>query len=64
METEVKEVEQLIKKQYPQAKYIELEPDSRIVSKPGSYAIDDGLDKSLRKQEIETLNTFQKRFKK
>lgn len=112
VENEVKLIESLIRKSYPQAIYIELEPDSKIVSPVNkstrivtqassntqsfdrnqyqlnsvdntnaelfllneldttmesddmaTYAIDDATnDKSLRKQEIETLNKFQKIF--
>eukprot|EP01038_Epipyxis_sp_PR26KG_P011276 gene11276-15128_t len=66
VEQEVKELEADIRKQYPQALYIELEPDSKKSEqlKLQTYAIDDGKETSLKKIEIETINQFQRSFKR
>ena len=63
VEQEVKEVEEEIRRQYPQAMYIELEPDSKY---PGAatYAIDDCADQIvLKRMEIKTINAIQKTLK-
>jgi len=58
VEQEVKDVETQIRLSYPEAVFIELEPDSR---KQFSYAIDDSIkETSLRAVEIETINKYQK----
>jgi solute carrier family 30 (zinc transporter), member 9 len=60
VEQEVKDCESEIQRKYPEALYIELEPDSRL---PGSYAIDEGRDAPIRKIEIETINQLQADFR-
>ena len=60
VEREVKDVEAQIQRKYPEAMYIELEPDSR---KTNSSAIDDGRELHLKKIEIETLNQLEYSFR-
>jgi zinc transporter 9 len=52
VEREVREVEAEIRARYPEAMYIELEPDS----KEQSYAIDDMKETRLRRIENDTIN--------
>lgn len=60
VEQEVKEAEAQIRLKYPEALYIELEPDSR---KTSTSAIDDGREASLRRIEIETINQWETSFR-
>jgi len=57
VEQEVKDVEEQIRRKYPEALYIELEPDSK---KALTYAIDDGREASLKRIEIETIRQLLK----
>jgi len=58
VEREVKEIEAEIRKSYPQAAYIELEPDSNTSN---HFAIDQGSkEKRLRAVEVEALNKMLK----
>eukprot|EP01041_Mallomonas_annulata_P007353 gene7353-15010_t len=63
VEKEVKDAEEHIRSRYPEALYIELEPDSKKTNtsstSSSSYAVDDGKEDSLRKIEIETINQLQ-----
>ena len=61
VEREVKDAEAQVRKKFPEALYIELEPDSR---KTSSSALDDGREASLRKLEIETIKQLQSTFRK
>lgn len=54
-EREVRHIEDEIRKKYPMAQYIELEPMSKDADR---YAIDDGMEAQLRKVEIEALNRY------
>ena len=53
VEKEVREIEAEIREQYPMAAYIELEPDSKD---SGVFAIDQGKEGRLRRDEIAKLN--------
>lgn len=53
VEREVRNVEAEIRREYPGAQYIELEPMSKDYDR---FAIDDGLEASLKRIEIEALN--------
>ncbi|GFH56781.1 hypothetical protein CTEN210_13256 [Chaetoceros tenuissimus] len=55
VEREVRSIEAEIRKEYPGAQYIELEPMSKDSDR---YAIDDGLEASLKRIEIEALNRY------
>ena len=55
VEREVRHIEAEIRKEYPGAEYIELEPMSKDADR---YAIDDGLEASLKRIEIESLNRY------
>lgn len=55
VEQEVKDVELQIKAKYPNALFIELEPDGKKIN---SYAIDDGREIAEKKLEIDTINRF------
>lgn len=57
VEQEVKDIEAQIRAEFPEALYIELEPHSRKVR---SYAIDDGMEASSKRSEIESINLIQK----
>jgi zinc transporter 9 len=57
VEREVRNIEAEIRKEYPGAQYIELEPMSKDADR---FAIDDGLEASLRRIEIESLNRYLK----
>ena len=58
VEREVKEIEKEIREVYPQAAYIELEPDSTTSNQ---FAIDQGnKEKRLRAVEVEALNRMLK----
>lgn len=66
VEMEIRRLEEKIRYKYPEALYIELEPDG---GKSGGhkdymyYAIDDGRsEKSRLMDEIASLNEFEKRF--
>ena len=57
VEREVREAEEQVRHKYPEAMYIELEPDSK---KMGSYAIDEGRkNASFPKMEIDTIKQMQ-----
>jgi zinc transporter 9 len=56
VEQEVKDIETQIKRRYPLAAFIELEPHSRKVR---SYAIDDGMEASSKRLEIDRINLIQ-----
>jgi zinc transporter 9 len=55
VEREVRHIEAEVRKEYPGAEYIELEPMSKDADR---YAIDDGLEASLKRIEIESLNRY------
>jgi zinc transporter 9 len=55
VEREVRSIEAEIRRQYPGAQYIELEPMSKDADR---FAIDDGLEASLKRIEIEALNRY------
>ena len=57
VEREVRHIEAEIRKEYPGAQYIELEPMSKDADR---FAIDDGLEASLKRIEIENLNRYLK----
>lgn len=57
VEREVRNVENEIRREYPGAQYIELEPMSKDADR---FAIDDGLEASLKRIEIEALNRYLK----
>jgi len=57
VEREVRDIEAEIRKEYPGAQYIELEPMSKDADR---FAIDDGLEASLKRIEIEALNRYLK----
>ncbi len=57
VEREVRNIEAEIRKEYPGAQYIELEPMSKDADR---FAIDDGLEASLKRIEIESLNRYLK----
>lgn len=57
VEREVRSIEAEIRKEYPGAQYIELEPMSKDADR---FAIDDGLEASLKRIEIESLNRYLK----
>ena len=59
-EREVRLVEALIRKQYPGAEYIELEPMSTDIDK---LAIDDNLEAELRRVERDALQGYLKSFR-
>jgi zinc transporter 9 len=61
VEREVRHVEAQIRKQYPGAEYIELEPMSMFADR---LAIDDSLEAGLRRVEIDALNRYLKSLKK
>jgi zinc transporter 9 len=61
VEREVRDVEAVIRAKYPEAQYIELEPDSKEVD---SYAIDDSREMKLRRIEMETINQMLKMLRK
>ena len=55
VEREVKYIEAEIRKQYPGAQYIELEPMSKDADR---FAIDDGMEAQIKRIEIENLNRY------
>jgi len=55
VEREVRYIEAEIRKKYPGAEYIELEPMSKDADR---FAVDDGMEIQLRKIEIEALNRY------
>jgi len=55
VEREVKFIESEIRKQYPGAQYIELEPMSKDADR---FAIDDGMEAQIKRIEIENLNRY------
>lgn len=57
VEREVRNIEAEIRREYPGAQYIELEPMSKDADR---LAIDDGLEASLKRIEIEALNRYLK----
>lgn len=57
VEREIRHIEAEIRKEYPGAVFIELEPDSKDFEK---FAIDDGMEAKLRKVELEILNRYLK----
>ncbi len=57
VEREIRHIEEDIRKKYPAAQYIELEPMSKDADR---YAIDDGMKAQLRRVEIEVLNRYLK----
>jgi zinc transporter 9 len=57
VEREVRHIEAEIRKQYPGAEYIELEPMSKDADR---FAIDDGMEAQLRRIELEALNRYLK----
>jgi len=57
VEREVRHIEAEIRKQYPGAQYIELEPMSKDSDR---YAIDDGTEAQLKRIENEALNRYLK----
>jgi len=57
VEREVRNIEFEIRKEYPGAQFIELEPMSKDADR---FAIDDGLEASLKRIEIESLNRYLK----
>lgn len=57
VEREVRHVEAEIRREYPGAEFIELEPMSKDVDR---FAIDDGMETQLRRIEIEALNRYLK----
>lgn len=57
VEREVHHIEAEIRKEYPGAEYIELEPMSKDANR---LAIDDGMEAQLRRIEIEALNRYLK----
>lgn len=57
VEREVRNIEAEIRNEYPGAQYIELEPMSKDADR---FAIDDGLEASLKRIEIESLNRYLK----
>lgn len=61
VEREVRHVEAYIRKKYPGAEYIELEPMSRDADR---LAIDDNLEGNLRRVESDALNRFLKTLRK
>lgn len=56
-EREIKYIEAQIRKEYPGAEYIELEPMSKDSDR---FAIDDGMEAQLKRIEIENLNRYLK----
>ena len=56
-EREIKFIEAQIRKEYPGAEYIELEPMSKDSDR---FAIDDGMEAQLKRIEIENLNRYLK----
>ena len=54
---EVRHIENEIRKEYPGAAFIELEPDSKDSDR---FAIDDGMEAALKRIEIESLNRMLK----
>ena len=61
VEREVRDVEAVIRAKYPEAQYIELEPDSKEVD---SYVIDDSREMKLRRIEMETIDQMLKMLRK
>jgi len=59
VEREVRDIEADIRKQYPGAQFIELEPMSKDADR---YAIDDGMEAQLKRIETEALNRYLKRL--
>jgi len=57
VEREVHHIEAEIRREYPGAEYIELEPMGKDADK---FAIDDGMEAELRRIEIESLNRYLK----
>ena len=57
VEREVKNIESQIRREYPGAQYIELEPMSKDADR---FAIDDGMEAQLKRIEIEALNRYLK----
>lgn len=55
VEREVRHVEAEIRKSYPAAEFIELEPMSKDADR---FAVDDGMQAQLRRIEIESLNRY------
>jgi zinc transporter 9 len=55
VEREVRHVEAEIRKEYPAAEFIELEPMSKHFDR---FAIDDGMQAQLRRIEVEALNRY------
>ncbi len=66
VEMEIRRLEEKIRLKYPEALYIELEPDGGKSSDHKDYvfyAIDDGRSETSKTQhEIESINLFEKRF--
>mmetsp|Transcript_19708 Transcript_19708/g.42449 ORF Transcript_19708/g.42449 Transcript_19708/m.42449 type:complete len:624 (+) Transcript_19708:86-1957(+) len=56
-EREIRYIEAQIRKEYPGAEYIELEPMSKDADR---FAIDDGMEAQLKRIEIEALNRYLK----
>jgi zinc transporter 9 len=61
VESEVKDLEKAIQRKYPEALYIELEPDGKKYSK---YAIDDGIEIATSRNEMAIINQFEAVFQK
>jgi zinc transporter 9 len=61
VEREVRHIEARVRKKYPGAEYIELEPMSRDADR---LAIDDNLEGELRRVESDALNRFLKTLRK
>lgn len=59
VEREVRDIEADIRRQYPGAQFIELEPMSKDADR---YAIDDGMEAQLKRIETEALNRYLKRL--
>lgn len=57
VERDIRYVEAQIRKEYPEAEYIELEPMSKDADR---FAIDDGMEAQLKRIEIEALNRYLK----
>jgi len=57
VEREIRHIEAEVRKEYPGAAFIELEPDSKDADR---FAIDDGMETKLRKVELEVLNRYLK----
>lgn len=57
VEREIRHIEAEVRKEYPGAAFIELEPDSKDADR---FAIDDGMEAKLKKIELEVLNRYLK----